>query len=366
MLIASRRPDTVKKIRELFPTEDFKGYPDPKATREGASCPDAYKEPLSKLGAHGVVIVATPDHLHTPVIMDAIATGRDVVCQKPLCLKVQEAHEIDAAAREKAVYVYTDYHKRHDRAVRAARYRYRQGDLGQMLHGHAWIEERREMPLHYFARWCEQSSSFEYIGVHYADAYYYITGLKPKRLVAYGQKKFLPTQGRDAYDAVQATIEWEDGSVLWIQTSWVCSEHNSALTNQGLQLSGTEGEYWADHKDRHLHFVTQKKGFEHYNPNFFKEYDDWDKDGEKQCLGYGYDSIVQGLDDVRKIEQATLGLAASKRIAKRRKMIAALEAHRPLPSQALIGTAVNEAVRLSVDNGSKFVVFGEGFYPRIE
>ncbi|NOZ20592.1 MAG: Gfo/Idh/MocA family oxidoreductase [Planctomycetes bacterium] len=366
VLVASRRPDTIKKIRELFPNEDFEGYPDPASTADGASRPEAYKDALAKLGPHGVVIVATPDHLHTPVIMEAIAAGRDVICQKPLCLKVQEAHDIDAAAKEKGIYVYTDYHKRHDRAIRSARYRYHQGYLGEMLHGHAWIEERREMPLDIFARWCEQSSSFEYIGVHYADAYFFITGLKPKRLVAFGQKKFLPKHDKDAYDAVQATIEWEDGSVLWIQTSWVCSEHNSALTNQGLQLSGTEGEYWADHKDRNLHYVTQKGGFEHYNPNFFKEYDDWDEDGVTQYVGYGYDSIVQGLNDVRKIDEATVGLAEPERLAKRQEMIAALEDKRPLPSQALIGTAVNEAVRLSVESGSKFVTFDDKFFPHLE
>jgi len=366
VLIASRRPDTIKKIRELFPKEEFAGYPDPADTADGTSCPDAYKEALAALGEHGVVIVATPDHFHTPVIMDAIEAGRDVVCQKPLCLKVEEAHQIDTAAAEAGIYVYTDYHKRHDRAIRAAKHRYGKGYLGEMLHGHAWIEERREMPLDIFARWCEQSSSFEYIGVHYADAYYFITGLKPKRLAAFGQKKFLPKHDKDAYDAVQATIEWEDGSVLWIQTSWVCSEHNSALTNQGLQLSGTEGEYWADHKDRNLHFVTQEGGYEHYNPNFFKEYDDWDADGEIQYVGYGYDSIVQGLNDVRNIDRACGGLKGPERLERRRELIAALASTRPLPSQALIGTAVNEAVRLSVDNGSRFVAFDEKFYPYLE
>jgi len=364
--VVSRRPETIAQIRRLFPGKKFDAHPDPARYKKGTSHPEGYKQAVRKLGRHGVVIVATPDHLHTPVIMEAIRAGRDVICQKPLCLKVEEAHAIDRAAKEKGIYVLTDYHKRHDRAVRAARFRYRRGYLGKMLHGHAWIEEPRKMPLDVFARWCEQSSSFEYIGVHYADAYYYITGLMPKRLVAFGQKKFLPRHGKDAYDAIQAVIEWEDGSAFWIQTSWVCSEHNSALTNQGLQLSGTEGEYWADHKDRNLHFVTQKAGFEHYNPNFFKEYDDWDEDGEVQYVGYGYDSIVQGLDDVRRIETAVLGLTGEKRLKKRRALIARLEPHRALPSQALIGTAINEAVRMSVDNGSKFVRFDDEMYPYLE
>jgi len=366
IMVATRRPRRITKLREVFPDEDFVGLPEPSEYDAESSHPECYQEGLAWLGDHGLVIVATPDHLHTPVILAALEHGFHCVVQKPLCLKVREAHEIADLAGKLGRYVCTDYHKRHDRAVRAAKYRYALGELGEMLHGHAWIEEKREMALDVFARWCEQSSPFEYIGVHYADAYYYITGLKPRRLVAFGQKKLLPRHGKDAFDAVQATIEWEDGSALWIQTSWVCSEHNSALTNQGLQLSGTEGEYWADHKARALHFVTQARGYEDFNPNFFKPYVDWDDPSKIQYVGYGYDSIVQGLDDVRRIEQATLGLPEAEALARRQEMIAALEPVRPLPGQALIGTAINEAVRLSIEQGSRFVTFGEGMYPVAE
>jgi hypothetical protein len=160
-------------------------------------------------------------------------------------------------------------------------------------------------------------------------------------------------------------IEWENGSAFWIQTSWICSEHQTALTNQGLQLSGTEGEYWADHKNRNLYFCTQKHGFEHYNPNFFKTYDDWDSDDQVQYVGYGYDSIVQGLDDIRNLTAATLPLPKAKALRKRQELIRRLEPHRALPSQALIGTAINEAVRLSVENGSRCVVFDDKMYPRL-
>jgi hypothetical protein len=47
-------------------------------------------------------------------------------------------------------------------------------------------------------------------------------------------------------------------------------------------------------------------------------------------------------------------------------MIAQFEKTRPLPQQALIGTAVNEAVRLSVTRGSRFVVFDKKMYPKLE
>lgn len=355
--ISSLTGSIIKELQGMFPK--FKGYPDPDKYDVNERFPDMYKEAINDLPENGVVIVATPDHLHTPVILAAIEAGRHVVVEKPLCLKVDEAKEIIRKSEEKGVYVLTDYHKRHDRPIRAARYYYRKGYLGEMLHGHAWIEEPKYMALEAFKLWAEKSSPFEYIGVHYADAYYFITGLKPKRLVAFGQKKFLPTRGMNAYDAVQATIEWEDNSVFFIQTSWVNNEKNSTMTNQGMQLLGTMGEYWSDHKDRNTHFVSDLNGYEDYNPNFFKQYDSWDFPGEDDNVGYGYDSIAQGINDVRRINLATAGMTKEEALIKRRQLLREMEQTRGLPRQALIGVAINNAVRMSADAGGKFVVFDE-------
>jgi len=364
VLLASRRAATVRACQEMFPGEQLAGFPDPATSEPEASCPNAYLDALDRLGAEpALVVVATPDHLHTEVVLAAIERGHHCIVQKPLCLKVAEARAIRDAAREAGAYVLTDYHKRHDRAIRAAKTRFARGDLGEMLCGHAWIEERREMPLRWFVRWCDQSSPFEYIGVHYADAYYFITGLLPRRLVAFGQRKWLPTVGKDAFDAVQAVIEWRDGSVLYIQTSWVLPDGETALTKQGLQLTGTQGEYWADHKDRHLYFCTQKSGFEHFNPNFFKGYVDPDDPARIEWVGYGYDSILQGIKDVQRIVAETRGLEAAHALRRRRQMLEALEPLRALPTQAIVGTAINEAVRLSIANDSQYVAFDDALTP---
>jgi predicted dehydrogenase len=351
-------------LQKVFPDEEFRCYPDP-AKDIDAVDPELYLTAIEELEPHGVVIVATPDHFHTPVIVAAMRADHHVVCMKPLCLKVSEAHEIIEETKRLGRYVYTDFHKRHDRAVRAARYRYRKGDLGQMLHGHAWLEEKKAMPLQVFKDWCEKSSPFEYVGVHYVDAYYFITGLRPRRLVAFGQKKFLPSVGKNAFDAVQATIQWEDDSVLFVQTSWVSPDSDTAWANQGLELRGTKGEYFSHHKDRNTYFVTDEHGFEHYNPNFFKAYDDWDAPGRVQWVGYGRESIVQGLDDIARIERETDGLSPERALHLRRQIIAELEPLRPLPSQALVGTAVNEAVRLSIANDSRWVGFDEKMFPGV-
>jgi len=364
--ISALNSDIIKQCEELFPGGQFFGYPDPSKYAAEEKHPTMYREAMGKLGEHGVVVVATPDHLHTNMTLEAVEAGCDVIVMKPLCLKVDEAHQVIALTDKKRRYVATDYHKRLDRAVRLARYRVRRGDLGEMLHGHAWIEEPKYMPLKFFGLWAEKSSPFEYVGVHYVDAYYFITGLRPKRVAAWGQKKFLPSKGSDAYDAVQAVVEWEDDSVLWVQTSWVCSEKNSAMTNQGLQISGTKGEYWADHKFRNLHILTDDDGFEQINPNFFKHYDSWEKDGDVECVGYGFESISRWLRDIHVIHCETEGMSETDALASREKTLRRWEeGQRPLPRQALMGVAVNEAVRLSLDNNNAYVVFDADMSPKL-
>ncbi len=356
----------INQCRELFPKEEFAGHPDPEKHAPDDNQPAMYRDAMAALGDHGVVIVATPDHLHTQMTLDAIEAGCDVIVMKPLCLKVNDAHQIIEAAEKRSAYVATDYHKRMDRAIRLARRRVRRGDLGEMLHGHAWIEEPKYMPLKHFRAWAHESSPFEYIGVHYVDAWYFITGLRPRRVAAFGQKKFLPTTGSDAYDAVQAVIEWEDGSVLWVQTSWVCSEKNSAMTNQGLQISGTKGEYWADHKFRNLHLLTDDDGFQQINPNFFRRYHSWEEEGGLECVGYGYESISRWLRDIRELHLETEGLSRPDALAHREKKLREWEAgQRPLPRQALIGVAVNEAVRLSLLNNNAYASFDRNLRPKL-
>jgi predicted dehydrogenase len=366
--VVSLNSGIIQRLRTVFPDDEFEGIPDPGKHPPSQDMPAEYKRLIAELGDHGCVFVTTPDHLHTRMIIEAVEAGHGVVSMKPLCLKVEEAHQIIAAADKHAGYVFTEYHKRRDRAARALRYRYRKGELGEALYGHAWIEEPKYIPLDKFKLWAHRSSPFEYIGTHYADLYYYVTGLLPKRVAAFGQKKFLPTQGSQAYDAVQVVIEWENGSAFWIQTSWVCPNSNAQMTQQGMMLHCTGGEYKADHANRNCYFVTDKGGFEHYNPNFMKPFDSWVPDEQVEWQGYGFESCSQGLRDVQYILRETEGLSKTAALKRRREILAEFDANgcRAMPRQALVGVAINEAARLSVDNDSRFVTLDDKLRPRLE
>ena len=61
-----------------------------KVASTGAKAYDNYKRVLEEPSIEAVVI-ATPDHWHAQMVIDAVEAGKDVYCEKPM------AHKIDVA-----------------------------------------------------------------------------------------------------------------------------------------------------------------------------------------------------------------------------------------------------------------------------
>ena len=64
--------------------------------------PDAYKDYRSILDRQDIeaVMVATPDHWHTKIVVEAMYAGKDVYCEKPLTLTIDEGKLIEKVVKE--------------------------------------------------------------------------------------------------------------------------------------------------------------------------------------------------------------------------------------------------------------------------
>ncbi|MEO1619171.1 MAG: Gfo/Idh/MocA family oxidoreductase [Planctomycetota bacterium] len=73
-----------------------------KAEKAQGSKPDGYKEYQEVLQRDDIdaVMIATPDHWHTKICVEAMRAGKDVYCEKPLTLTIDEGKIIEKVVKE--------------------------------------------------------------------------------------------------------------------------------------------------------------------------------------------------------------------------------------------------------------------------
>lgn len=79
-----------------------------------------------------VVLVCTPPHLHAPVSIAAMKSGKHILCEKPLARNPEEARKIVDAADENRVKLKCGFNLRHHPGVKQAREWFDQGIIGKL------------------------------------------------------------------------------------------------------------------------------------------------------------------------------------------------------------------------------------------
>jgi predicted dehydrogenase len=159
------------------------------ATRLGAEKSFATAAALVESDDIDVVHICTPNHLHAPLAEAALATGKHVVCEKPLAPDVTAAQRLvdtaTAANRQAAVpFVYRYYP-----TVREARERVRTGVTGplRLLHGsylQDWLLRPEDDNWRVDGDLGGASRAFADIGSHWCDLAMFISGHRITRLSA--------------------------------------------------------------------------------------------------------------------------------------------------------------------------------------
>ena len=91
--------------------------------------------------AVSIVSITTPNALHREIALAAVAAGKHVHCEKPLALTLDEAGEMEAAARTAGVRTMVGYNYIHNPAVSHARRLIGEGRIGRPVHFRGWVDE---------------------------------------------------------------------------------------------------------------------------------------------------------------------------------------------------------------------------------
>jgi predicted dehydrogenase len=244
-----------------------------------------------------VMAVATPDHMHTPVILSALEHGVHVITEKPMCLSIHQADQIIAQAAQAGLVVGVDMHKRYDPDHLRIR-----DDIarrsGTPLYGTAYLEEPLKVSMSTF-KWAAQSDPFSYVGPHWTDLIYSYFHSKPVSLTAVGQKKRLLRQGIDAYDAVQVRVDFDNGMSINFHNNWITPPDFEGPVNQGHEIVGTDGKVESDQQDRGFRWWHLGGGSRTSNNHFTR--DVTRPDGSRGYVGYGVDSLVAIMSAIARV-----------------------------------------------------------------
>jgi len=302
-----------------------------------------YKTCITDIPKPACAIVVVPDHLHYEVIKDCLLNDLPVLVVKPLTPLVSEAKNLIRIANERKIYGAVEFHKRWDKANLLIKDAISKKRIGELLY--IWVEysQRKSIPTEIFRDWSSRSNILQYLGVHYIDIVLFYTGAKPLRVMAIGQKNWLFKQGIDTWDAIQCTIEWEipKGArfVQTILTNWIDPETTSAMSDQKINIIGTEGRLESNQKSRGIKIISDDKCMEEPNPDFCMSYNN--ENGSKEWRGYGIESVVNFLNDVSSLNQ-------------RQTTLKSLNCTRPVFSVGLVSTAVIEAAAKSLNDASSW------------
>ena len=192
------------------------------------------------------VSIVTPNYVHYQIAKIFLKNGINVVCDKPLCFKVEEAEELADLAKEKELifcvtYVYTGYPM-----VKQASEMIRQGDIGEILmvmaeYPQEWLATTVEDEGNNQAAWrtnpkmAGSSNCVGDIGSHIENTVSYITGLKIKSLCAkldiIGENRVLDTNAG-------IMIKYDNGASGFYWCSQIAIGHDNDLK---IRIYGTKG-----------------------------------------------------------------------------------------------------------------------------
>lgn len=194
-----------------------------------------------------VILIAAPDHWHTKMLIDSCRAGKDVYCEKPLTLTIDEGKVIRNVVNQTQRVVQVGTWQRSDARFRLAAELVRSGKIGklqrvtcttdknptggsfqtQTIPSHfnwdLWQGQTPDVPYipersHYTFRWWYEYSGGKMTdwGAHHIDIAQWAIGAMPKKVSGTGKHPSIEN-GYNVASDFSVDIEYENGVQLLIR-----------------------------------------------------------------------------------------------------------------------------------------------------
>ncbi len=235
------------------------------------ACFGQYKKVLDRKDVDAVVI-ATPDHWHLPMVLDAFAAGKDVYIEKPMTRLVEEGPKIIEAAKRSKRVVQAGSQGRSSPLQKKAREIVASGQLGQVTKVIAsynrnsstgawnypippdlkngvnflWEEWLGPAPkvafdpervFRYRKYWDYSGGISTDLFVHLITSIHFIMGAKAPRAVVATGGILRWKDGREVPDTLDALFDYPEG----FNVNMAATFNNASAPEQRMQFLGTDG-----------------------------------------------------------------------------------------------------------------------------
>lgn len=228
-----------------------------------------YKRLLERKDVDAVVI-ATPDHWHLPMVLDALAAGKDVYIEKPMTHRIEDGPKMIAAAKRHnrivqvgSQWISSTQHKKAKEIVQAGKLgkvtkitaAYNRNSstgawnypippdlkVGENMNWEEWLGPAKKRPFNpeyvfrYRKYWDFSGGISTDLFVHLINSIHFIMGVEMPRSVVATGAILARNDGREVPDTLDALFDYGSFHVN------MASTFNSASTaGQGIQILGTD------------------------------------------------------------------------------------------------------------------------------
>jgi 1,5-anhydro-D-fructose reductase (1,5-anhydro-D-mannitol-forming) len=182
------------------------------------------------------VYIATTNDKHRAQTLAAARAGIHVLCEKPLALKLSDAHQMVAACKTAGVVMGTNHHLRNAATIRALRDAVAGGKIGKPLF--ARVFHAVYLPPH-LQGWRIKdakagSGVVMDITVHDADTLRFVLGEEPVSVTAYTQQGGMGGSGIE--DGVMGVVRFKSGVLAQFHDAFT-----TGYATTGFEVHGSEG-----------------------------------------------------------------------------------------------------------------------------
>ncbi|MFC3704708.1 inositol 2-dehydrogenase [Devosia honganensis] len=203
--------------------------------RVAATAAEAMADP-----AADAIMIATSSDTHVELLLEAVRTGKPVLCEKPLASSYEASRKFVAAIGEAAARkVFLGFNRRFDRGHAAVREGVHAGRIGRLEQLTITSRDPFPPPLEYIPR---SGGLFRDMMIHDFDMARSIVGKPMVSVTAHGSSIIDPEVGRlGDVDTASVTMLAEDGTIVTILNSRRCAfgfdQRIEAFGEKGMLLS---------------------------------------------------------------------------------------------------------------------------------